>query len=303
MWLFCGVFGYLSLLLLALSISSALYLLAELAEEYPTIAGIVLKKYLLPAVVAIHIVLWIDGLPTFEVILGLFAHGSYHLLLQNFPLVNLRSFEAPLSALMFVISHYFWFIYFTDPIMYNLPGRDVLHMVGFFSVLVWATPCGLFVSLTISDSVLPGIESREVKHSGIGNHLNSDSRPTYGQTAKRGANIFKTVYDFFQHVVETAADYGYTGACKDRKHKNFGSMDSLSYEHTSNHSSLYDSCDCGTGAQTYPYVSPQVSGQYSASQFATNRKLGHHMPNTQSISYNLPSLADNRKPSGGGKRD
>lgn len=80
LWLFCGFTGYLSLVFLAISISSALYLVAEAAEEHPSIAGMILR-YLLQIVFALHFILWIDGLPFFECFIGALTHGCYHLML------------------------------------------------------------------------------------------------------------------------------------------------------------------------------------------------------------------------------
>ena len=88
LWLFCGIWGCLSLLILAVSISSGLYLLAELAEEYPSIAGVILKQYLFPAVIGFHIILWVDGLPTFEIFLGLISHACYWKMLDNYPILK-----------------------------------------------------------------------------------------------------------------------------------------------------------------------------------------------------------------------
>ena len=299
LWLFCGIFGYLSLILLAVCISSALYLLAELAEEYPSQVGNILKNVLFPVVIGLHLVLWIDGLPFLETFLGLASHGCYYLMLQHYPLLKLNSYEAPLSLFMFVISHYFWFVFFTDPMNYHLPGRDLLHLVGFFVVLVWSVPFGLFISLTISDNILPGSH----RSSGSNDHLNRESNGAgFVQAAKgKGANAFKTFYDFFQHIIESIASYSYTGAGKAKRYKNPGGVAGGSGSSTGAHggnylsgsnnpmasSQLYttgggysDSGDSGGGSggagpqqhsASYPYVTPQPSGQYAASQFVSNR--------------------------------
>lgn len=294
LWLFCGIFGYLALVLLAVCISSALYLLAELAEEYPTQAGSILKNMLLPLVCGLHLLLWIDGLPFLETFLGLASHGVYYLMLKHYPLLKLNSYEAPLALFMFCLSHYFWFIFFTDPMNYDLPGRDLLHLVGFFVVLVWAVPFALFVSLTISDNVLPGSSTA----SGVGSrdHLNRrDEGAGFVQAAKgKGANAFKTVYDFFQHLVETIANYSYTGAGKSKRYKNpgggtgtgafGGSAGSGNYlsesgNGLSNSNSLFSTGDEASnnhnyqgqpGQSAYPFVQPNPG--YTPSQFTTNRQ-------------------------------
>ena len=268
LWLFCGIWGYLCLLLLAISISSGLYLLAELAEEYPTLAGVILKRYTLPVVVGVHIVLWVDGLPTFECFLGLLAHACYWKLLESYPMLSLKSYEAPLSLFMFLLSHYFWFVYFTEPNVYGMPGRDILHIIGFFVVLVWSVPMGLFVTLTISDNVLPG--SGNSKH-GSTDHLNR----TAGSMHKKGANVFKTVYDFFQHIIETAAEYSYTGSGKVKKYKSPGGNGS---SNSGGGSFLHEQSSTPSfGGATHGSASYGQPGQYNASQFTTNRMQAQHV--------------------------
>ena len=112
---------------------------------------------------------------------------------MKFPFVNIKSYEAPLAAIMFIVSHYFWFRYFMSDDD-NIPNRDLLHIIGFLSIMVWAIPFGLFVSLTINDNVLPGM-------SGLG------PKGAMGQQAPagggdKGSNLFKYVYDGFQNLVE-----------------------------------------------------------------------------------------------------
>jgi hypothetical protein len=277
LWFFCGVFGYVALLLLAISISSALYLLAELAEEYPTLAGTILKRWLLPGVVILHLILWIDGLPTLEVMLGLFSHGCYYLMLQSYPLLKLNSHEAPLALFSFCISHYFWFIYFTDPMNYNLPGRDVLHLCGFFVMLVWVVPFGLFISLSISDNVLPSGNG----NMGSTDHLSRMNDPAAAGSSKggKGSNAFKTVYDFFHHIVDEVANYSYTGAGKVKNTRHRNNNHTVSNSNNAMGGNGNHLGDDGSSASSYfspssAYYSTnysQPAGQYNASQFTTNR--------------------------------
>ena len=230
-------------------------------------AGVILKRYTLPAVVSVHIILWVDGLPTFEIFLGLLAHACYWKLLESYPILTIKSYEAPMSIFMFLISHYFWFTYFSEPNVYGMPGRDILHIVGFFVVLVWTIPMGLFVTLTISDNVLPSAGNTSTDHL---------KRTTDLTAHKKGANVFKTVYDFFQHMVETAAEYSYTGGGKAKKYKSPGG--NLNNSSSGGGNYLHEHSSAPSTGDNYrpPYGHTPQPGQYSAFQFATNRTQAQH---------------------------
>ena len=214
-WILTGVLGYSSLAVLAVSISSFLYQLAELAEEYPTLAGIILRKYALPIVCALHVLLWMDGLPFMAVLIGLLCHGSYYLMLKSYPLINVYSATSVVSAVSFFVCHWNWLNYFSDLGTQQRENYDgtaapgmgrisMLHLVGFFMVCVWLIPVGIFISMTVNDNVLPG--TIEVMDS--------------GEKKKGGSNPFKTLYDKLQLLVEVAADKLYTGALTKKKYHN-----------------------------------------------------------------------------------
>ena len=59
---------------------------------------------------------------------------------------------------------------------------DMLHMIGFFLVLVWFVPMGIFVSMSISDNVLPGVLGGQA---GAGQDDRGDSK------GKGKSNLFK----------------------------------------------------------------------------------------------------------------
>jgi hypothetical protein len=65
-----------------------MYIVAELCEEYPTISGKIIKIALV-VVIIIHLILWIDGIPWKESLIGIISHGCYALMLRNFPFVQL----------------------------------------------------------------------------------------------------------------------------------------------------------------------------------------------------------------------
>jgi hypothetical protein len=181
-WLLGYVSGFLTLVLIALSISSGLYLLAELAEEFPSMSGKV-TKYLLISVLVLQVVLWIDGLPLRESVGGLVAHLIYASMLRNFPFVDLVSLPTIGSVFAFVGSNVMWLFYFTRR------TSHFVQVVGFFVLCVWSVPCALFVSLTPSDNALPvlsGPGARMMHGDG------TDSGPAGGGKKK---SMFKMISD------------------------------------------------------------------------------------------------------------
>ena len=179
-WLLGYVFGYVALLVVALALSSALYLVAEYAEEFPTFAGKVVK-YCLAVVLVLHLVLWFDGMPWFESLVGIGCNVCYATMFSSFPFVEILSARSIASALAFLLAHYVWFSYFLEN------GADIMHVVGFFVVMVWLVPGGLFVSLSINDNVLPGVTG-------------SAKAAAAGEKGK-GANLFKSIFDLVQDKV------------------------------------------------------------------------------------------------------
>ena len=167
--LFAHVCGYISLLLLAAALTAALYLVAELAEEFPSRAGRVLR-YAILGILGAHTLLLLcgggDGL--LPVSVGLFTHGAYFLVMNTFPFFDLVSVPSVLSTVGIVVSHVTWFRFFVnmDHHMAAYESYDVLQVFGFFCIMVWLVPVGLMVSLTVNENVLPGI--RPVNHAGTG---------------------------------------------------------------------------------------------------------------------------------------
>ncbi|KAJ1431969.1 transmembrane adaptor Erv26-domain-containing protein [Ochromonadaceae sp. CCMP2298] len=153
-WLFGFATSFLTLVLLALSISAGLYLLAELAEEFPTMAGKV-SKYLTASVLLLHVILLIDGLPLWESLIGIASHLFYASMLLSFPFVRLLSVPAIGSAVGFVLSNVFWLLHFTR-------SRTPLQVIGYFVVCVWSVPCALFASLTLYENTLPSTDHHDL---------------------------------------------------------------------------------------------------------------------------------------------
>jgi len=143
----------------------------------------------MPIILGLHVVLWLDGLPFYSVCVGLLCHGAYYMTLKSFPFVKVMSINSLLCLVAFIWSHWTWFSYFNQLGQFQRQGVvgaggrvDMLHMIGFFLVLVWFVPMGIFVSMSISDNVLPGVLGGQA---GAGQDDRGDSK------GKGKSNLFK----------------------------------------------------------------------------------------------------------------
>jgi hypothetical protein len=187
-WLFSYFTTVLVIVILALSIGSFLYILTELTEEFPTITGRILS-YMLIGISILQAVLWLDGLGTKETFLSFLSYGCYYLMLKDFPWLNLTSFATISSILCFLLTNVVWLRYFI--IQKHI---DPISTIGFFITNVWFIPCGLFISLSINENVLPGmIGSQYSTDNGLSNLA------TTGGGRKKSA--FRTVYDLIYNQI------------------------------------------------------------------------------------------------------
>mmetsp|Transcript_17406 Transcript_17406/g.29401 ORF Transcript_17406/g.29401 Transcript_17406/m.29401 type:complete len:216 (-) Transcript_17406:84-731(-) len=147
-WNFFGLLaGFSTLILLALCISSGLYLLSELAEEFHA-TSFKISKYLVATILGLHVLLLLDGLPLLESTIGIVSHLCYATMLRNFPYVELMDPSTIASTVLFLLSNGLWLFYF-------LRTREPLQVIGFFVFCVWSVPCALFITLTVQENSLP----------------------------------------------------------------------------------------------------------------------------------------------------
>lgn len=187
---FTNVTGYGSLVLGALSLTAGLYMLAELAEEYPTATGRILRSYIV-AVICMNVILWVDGLPYTESLVAIFCHAMYYFTLSTFPFIQIMSFKSLAALIAIILSHYYWFAYFIN--IADGGKYSIYQILGFFITMVWAAPCGLLISLTINENVLPGSKgypSHATKNEGRSNN-------------KKGSTMYISIYDFFAGIVKS----------------------------------------------------------------------------------------------------
>ena len=176
---FTSIAGFGSLLLCALALTAGLYMLADFAEEYPSVTGRILKG-LIYSIVSMYAIFYVDGMPWKQTLAGIVCHLTYYLTLSTFPFIEIFSLKSLASVIAIIVSHYFWFEYFME-----MEHQFSMHQIlGFFIVMVWAVPVGLLISLTINENVLPSSRSSEYPAEG----------------AKKRATVYVSVVDFFAGI-------------------------------------------------------------------------------------------------------
>ncbi|CAG9815545.1 unnamed protein product [Phaedon cochleariae] len=136
--------------------SAGLYYIAELVEEYTTIAKKVIW-WMNSITLILYILLWIfESFPVTMIIFGLLAQLSHYMILRNFPFFSFISLGFVTAVLFVIINHYLAFAYFAS--VYH-PFSEVL---AYFTLFQWLVPFALFVSLSANDNVLPtSIDGRD----------------------------------------------------------------------------------------------------------------------------------------------
>lgn len=190
---FSYISGYIALLAFALSAASGLYVLVGLAEENSVLTGKILRYYY-RFTVAVQILLWIDGLPLRETIVSLSTFVAYNILLQSFPTIPFLSFATLVSIFGFILCNFMWLKYFLSASNeYNF-----VSIVGYYIVMVWTLPIGLFISMTLNDHALPGAANSLSPASSASSFQSMEASFTHGGRVEgvRGQkNLFKTIYD------------------------------------------------------------------------------------------------------------
>ena len=145
--------SYVLILFTAISFASGLFYLAELAEEYTSIAlkSIKISIYI---IISLHLLLWlIDGISFFVIFIGLLTHALYYNLLSSFPDVNLKSLNSISASILLLLSNYLWYDYFSS----NWWTREYMmsDIMPFLFFIIWLVPLELFISLSFDEMVLP----------------------------------------------------------------------------------------------------------------------------------------------------
>lgn len=152
MW-FLTLISYLAIIIqvifVTIAIAAGLYYLAELVEEYTTIAKKIIWWMNLGTFI-LYILLWIfENFPTSMILCGIVAQLTHFVILRSFPFVSFLSLEFIATVVFITINHYLAFSYFAS--VYHAFSE----VIAYFTIFLWLVPFALFVSLSANDNVLP----------------------------------------------------------------------------------------------------------------------------------------------------
>ncbi|CAG9857341.1 unnamed protein product [Phyllotreta striolata] len=159
MW-FISLISYVAIVIqiifVTIAIAAGLYYLAELVEEYTTIAKKIIWWMNL-VTLTLYILLWtFENFPISMIGCGVAAQLIHFVILRSFPFVSFLSIEFVTTVLFIIINHYLAFSYFSS-VYYNFS-----EVIAYFTIFLWLVPFALFVSLSANDNVLPtSIDGRD----------------------------------------------------------------------------------------------------------------------------------------------
>jgi len=178
--------------LATLGIAAGLYYLAELVEEFTTLAGRIIK-YVIWASLPLHLLLYtLEELPLSLTLTGVTAHLLHLSLLAHFPFFFLTSPPA-LSALgVFLAQHYFAYSHFLGSAYYT-PQEVVAYML----LLVWLVPFSFFVSLSANENILPTQHRPSEDYSSGGYFTHPQPHPSLSPKRRSLLSFFQYLGDEF----------------------------------------------------------------------------------------------------------
>lgn len=144
---------------------------AEMIEEAITPMRKLLEKSLV-VITILYLLLWLDGIPALNIIIGISAHLSFIPILKSFPYVHIMSPKTWIPLGMLLLNHFVWFRFFIEEkkdyiarqnnrygrydsdsfLNEDLPFSSIM---GFMVVFVWMIPIGFFVSVMDVEEALP----------------------------------------------------------------------------------------------------------------------------------------------------
>lgn len=135
---------------LTISVAAGMYYVAELIEEYTTVAKRIIRLILI-TVTCLNIFLTIfETQFTWTLCaIGLISNIIYFFILADFPVIGFLSPSFLFSMLLLVIHHYFAFSFFNN---HYYPFPEIL---AYFTIFVWIVPFCFVLSLSANDYVLP----------------------------------------------------------------------------------------------------------------------------------------------------
>lgn len=135
---------------LTISVAAGMYYVAELIEEYTSVAKRVIRFVLISITVLNIFLIFLETQFTWTLwCIGMLSNIIYFFILADFPVITFLSPTFLFSMVLLIIHHYFAFTFFNN---YYYPFPEIL---AYFTVFVWTIPFCFVLSLSANDYVLP----------------------------------------------------------------------------------------------------------------------------------------------------
>lgn len=135
---------------LTISVAAGMYYVAELIEEYTSVAKRVIRFVLISITVLNIFLIFLETQFTWTLwCIGMVSNIIYFFILADFPVITFLSPTFLFSMVLLIIHHYFAFTFFNN---YYYPFPEIL---AYFTVFVWTIPFCFVLSLSANDYVLP----------------------------------------------------------------------------------------------------------------------------------------------------
>jgi hypothetical protein len=174
----CNIAVLIIIVFTALSYATGLFYLAELAEEFPTLTGRLIR-FLIAAICVLHVLAAVlSPLSKLSLLLGLLAHASYYHLMSSFPNLQLASPAFFLSLALLLASQVSWYLTLSSdsasppPSAYgygsygssyttrSYPSYSPPQLLAFYFLFVWLLPLVFFIAGSVSGQSLPSSGER-----------------------------------------------------------------------------------------------------------------------------------------------
>ena len=153
MW-FMYALSWVSFILIAVSltvsVAAGMYYIAELIEEYTTVAKRIIHSILILVTILNLCLMIFENQFTWTLCaIGLLSNVLYFFILAEFPVIAFLSPTFLFSMVLLIIHHYFAFSFFNH---HYYPFPEILT---YFTLFVWLVPFCFVLSLSANDYVLP----------------------------------------------------------------------------------------------------------------------------------------------------
>ena len=127
-----------------------MYYVAELIEEYTTVAKRIIRTILLLVTVLNVTLIFFESQFSWTLwAVGLLSNLLYFFILADFPVIAFLSPTFLSAMLLLIVHHYFAFSFFNQ---HYYPFPEIL---AYFTLFVWLVPFCFVLSLSANDYVLP----------------------------------------------------------------------------------------------------------------------------------------------------